>query len=181
MRHPLPPLQSDPHIGKRGKPIPSDPPSGPPGGALGTVPTRSAGTPATTPRFPASTPMDPTQREDLMVPEGRNRRRHPRARGDWPVMVELPDGPHQARVRDISKGGVSFFLDRPIAEMSVLSVEFDLPCPAGVRRIRGTGAVVRCEKISKALDHYEIALFITEMADPDRATIESFVTEIQLT
>ncbi|HIG86145.1 MAG TPA: PilZ domain-containing protein [Planctomycetes bacterium] len=124
--------------------------------------------------------MDPTQREDLMVPEGSNRRRYPRARGDWPVVVELPDGPHEARVRDVSKGGVCFFLDRPIPEMTLLSVEFDLPCSAGVRHIRGTGAVVRCSKISKALDHYEIAVFLTEMADPDRATIEAFVTETLL-
>lgn len=124
--------------------------------------------------------MEPTQRTDEAVPEGRNRRRHPRARGDWPVIVELSDGPHQARVRDVSKGGVSFYLDRPIPEMTLLSVEFDLPCPAGLRRIRGTGAVVRCEKISAALDHYEVAVFLTEMADPDRATIEAFVTETLL-
>ena len=70
---------------------------------------------------------------------GRERRRHPRVRGDWPVTVELPDGPHQARVRDVSRGGVSFFLDRPIQEMTLLRVEFDLPAGAGIRRTQRLG------------------------------------------
>jgi len=122
-------------------------------------------------------PMDPQKRETQPPAPGRERRRHPRASGDWPVTVELPDGPHQARVRDVSRGGVAFFLDRPIPEMTLLQVEFDLPSGAGIRRIRGTGAVVRCERISQALDHYEVAVFLTEMADPDRATIDTFVEE----
>ena len=45
----------------------------------------------------------------------------------------------------------------------------------GIRYVNGYGAVVRCEKISKAIDHYEIALFLNEMAEADRKAIEDFV------
>ena len=55
-------------------------------------------------------PMDPQKRETQPPAPGRERRRHPRASGDWPVTVELPDGPHQARVRDPRCGAVVSFV-----------------------------------------------------------------------
>jgi hypothetical protein len=70
---------------------------------------------------------------------------------------------------------VCFFLDRPVKLMTILSVELDLPVEDGVRHVRGQGAVVRCEKISDHLDHYEIALFLSDLAEPDRDAVESFV------
>ena len=72
-----------------------------------------------------------------------------------------------------------FFLDRPVPEMTALRVEFDLPIEHGVRRITGDGAVVRCERISQTLEHYEIAVFVQNMAAPDRDTIEAFVASIR--
>jgi hypothetical protein len=104
-----------------------------------------------------------------------DRRRWPRAKADWPVQLSLPDGRFEARVRDISRAGVSFFLDRPVNLMTVLSVELDLPVEGGVRHVRGQGAVVRCEKISDRLDHYEIALFMSDLAEPDRDAVDGFV------
>ena len=95
---------------------------------------------------------DPSQAPD--------RRQWQRAQAEWPITVVLDDGPHEARIRDVSRGGVCFFLDRPVPEMTALRIEFDLPVAEGVRRISGLGAVVRCEKISQALDHYEIAVFL---------------------
>jgi hypothetical protein len=59
--------------------------------------------------------------------------------------------------------------------MTVLRMTLDLSVPAGKRAIEGQGAVVRCERISKALDHYEIALYLNEMAEPDRRAIEDYV------
>jgi hypothetical protein len=111
------------------------------------------------------------------VPQGRERRRHVRARAEWPVTVALDGGRHEAKIRDVSRGGLCFFLDRPIAEMTLLRIEFDLPTEVGVRRISGQGAVVRCEPIAVVVDHYEIAVFLTEMADPDRQTIERYVND----
>lgn len=109
---------------------------------------------------------------------GRERRRHQRARADWPITIALDDGVHQAKIRDVSRGGVSFFLDRPIPEMTALGVEFEIPVEGGVRKIRGMGAVVRCERIARNLEHYEIAVFVQDMAHPDRETVEGYVRRI---
>ena len=106
---------------------------------------------------------------------GAERRRHQRARADWPITIVLPDGVHQAKIRDVSRGGVSFFLDRPIPEMTALRVQFDIPVEGGVRKIQGLGAVVRCERIARNLEHYEIAVFVQDMALPDRETVDGYV------
>ncbi|MFT4539335.1 MAG: hypothetical protein ACI841_002282 [Planctomycetota bacterium] len=112
-------------------------------------------------------------------PSGRERRQHTRAQAEWPIMIELEDGPHEARIRDISQAGVCFFLDRPVAEMTALRIELDVPGAQGQRRIRGAGAVVRCEKISAALEHYEVAVYLQEMSEPDREWISAFVTTVE--
>lgn len=106
---------------------------------------------------------------------GRERRRDARARADLPITIVLDDGIHEAKIRDVSRGGICFFLDRPVPEMTALQIEFDLPVDPGVRRITGKGAVVRCEKIARSVDHYEIAVFMHDMASPDRETIASYV------
>ncbi|MEM8709389.1 MAG: PilZ domain-containing protein [Planctomycetota bacterium] len=108
-------------------------------------------------------------------PTGAERRKHDRARADLPITVVLDDGIHEAKIRDVSRGGVCFFLDRPVPEMTALKLEFDLPVTMGVRRISGHGAVVRCERIGKHIDHYEIAVFMQDMATPDRDTIAQYV------
>ena len=112
-------------------------------------------------------------------PAGRERRQWHRARAEWPITIQLDDGTHEAKLRDLSRGGICFFLDRPIREMTVLSMEFDLPVDEGLRKISGVGAVVRCERISQALDHYEIAVFLQEMAAPDRETVEQYVSQLR--
>ncbi len=108
-------------------------------------------------------------------PVGRERRKHDRALADLPVTIVLDDGVHEAKIRDVSRGGVCFFLDRPVPEMTALRIEFNLPVDVGVRKISGHGAVVRCEKIGKHIDHYEIAVFMQDMAAPDRDTIAQYV------
>ncbi len=107
------------------------------------------------------------------------RRQWRRAGAEWPITIILDDGEHEARVRDVSSGGVCFFLDRPVREMTLLRIDFSLPVDKGIRHINGTGAVVRCERISEVLDHYEIAVFIQDMAAPDRKTIAEYVERWQ--
>jgi len=106
---------------------------------------------------------------------GAERRRWRRAPAEWPITIVLDDGPHEGRVRDVSRAGVCFFLDRPVREMTRLKIELDLPVEGGRRRITGEGAVVRCEEIAVGVDHWEVAVFVQEMADPDRETIEEYV------
>ena len=120
-------------------------------------------------------PTDPTQKKPL---SGQERRRWLRAACDMPVSLNLGGTRCEAKLRDLSRAGVCFFLDRPVPMMTQLELALDLRLPGGMRRIRGAGAVVRCEKISKALDHYEIALFVHEMAEIDRKAIEEFVANL---
>jgi hypothetical protein len=103
------------------------------------------------------------------------RRRWTRADADLAVTVNLAGGRSEARLRDISRAGVCFFLDRPIPLMTVLELSVSLPIKGGLRRVGGHGAVVRCEKIAKAVEHYEVAVFLHEMAEADRRAIEEFV------
>ena len=105
--------------------------------------------------------------------EGDERRHHPRAAVDWPLEITLEDGVHEARLRDISRSGVSFYLDQRVPEMTLLRLLLELPDSGG--RIAGTGVVVRCRPVSPALEHYEVAVFLNEMDDRDRETLARLV------
>jgi hypothetical protein len=109
---------------------------------------------------------------------GRERRAHPRATCDGSITIRLDDGAHRARLRDVSRAGICFFLDRPVAEMTILSVHIDLPArgPQVAERIEGRGVVVRCLPIARAVDHYEIAVFLNEIGEPLRERLDAFVS-----
>ena len=113
--------------------------------------------------------------------QGRERRAHPRAAADWPLEIALTSGPRpglvQARVRDVSRAGVSFYVDRPIAMMTMLELSLELPTAKGRSKVRGKGAVVRCQRISAGVEHYEVAVFLHELSDADRRAIDNHVRE----
>lgn len=112
------------------------------------------------------------------TPSGRERRAHPRAEAPWPVDLLLADGPCKARLRDVSRSGVCFFVDRPIGMMTLLQLELDLPANgsgAQPRRLRGAGAVVRCERISPGVEHYEVAVFLHDLCESDREALDAHV------
>jgi hypothetical protein len=111
------------------------------------------------------------------IPAGRERRAHPRAACGGSLTLQLDDGPRSARLRDVSRAGICFYLDRPLAEMTLLAVRMDLPgrqrgAPA---RVEGRGVVVRCRPIARAVDHYEIAVFLNELPEPQRELLDAFV------
>ena len=106
---------------------------------------------------------------------GRERRQHPRAEAAWPLEIRLADGPHGARLRDVSRAGVCFFLDRAIPPMTVLDLALEVALDGRKRKIAGRGAVVRCERISPSVEHYEVAVFLHEMTEGDRALLDRFV------
>ena len=114
------------------------------------------------------------------APRPDDRRRWPRARAEWPITLALPDGTHEAQLRDVSGSGLCFFLDRPIPEMTVLQIRLGLPGETAAdeqRDIRAAGAVVRCERVSPALDHYEVALFLHEILPADRDALAAFASD----
>lgn len=106
---------------------------------------------------------------------GADRRRHPRTTADWPLVLQLEGQPVHARLRDVSRSGLCFFLDRPIAEMTVLALDFEYPGPEGPAHVRARGAVVRCERLSEALDHWEVAVFLHEIDPRSAEHIDAFV------
>jgi hypothetical protein len=113
------------------------------------------------------------------APTGAERRRHPRAEADWTVEIALDDGNHRARLRDVSRIGLCFHMERALPMMTVLRIGLDLPVDGGVRRVTGSGAVVRCQRISPTLEHYEVAIFLHDMAEGDRDALDSHVREIE--
>ena len=111
---------------------------------------------------------------------GAERRRHPRVALDLPVTISLPDGVHEARLRDLSRAGVCFFLDRRIPEMTVLKMDFDLPARNGTdaMSVHGAGVVVRCQPLSPHIDHYEVAVFLNDVTESERESLEAYVSAI---
>ncbi len=116
-------------------------------------------------------------------PSGRERRRHVRVALDWPVTISLADGTFEARLRDISRAGVCFFLDRRIPEMTILSMDLDLP-PLGDgperEHVRGSGVVVRCQPLSPHIDHYEVAVFLNDVSEESRERLDAYVGRVGL-
>jgi len=100
------------------------------------------------------------------------RRRQPRVSFDCPVTIALPDGEFDARLRDLSTSGVCFFLDRRIPEMTVLQMQLPL---GEEKTIQGSGVVVRCQPVSPHVDHYEVALFFSDLSEDSRRDLAEFV------
>ncbi|MEZ5976617.1 MAG: PilZ domain-containing protein [Planctomycetota bacterium] len=102
------------------------------------------------------------------------RRRHERARHDGPLTVLCAGRTMDVRLRDLSASGLCFFSEEPIGEMTLLDVRLDLPDDRE-EELRAKGAVVRCERISPHLEHYEVAVFLHEITEAQRARLASFV------
>lgn len=117
----------------------------------------------------------PTEGAEAPEPSGRDRRRWTRANADWPISLATSDGRFEARVRDVSQAGVCFFIDREVPMMTVLAIDLELPVPGGKRLVKARGVVVRCERISRRIDHYEVAVFFNELAQPDRDALAVYV------
>ena len=118
---------------------------------------------------------------------GSERRRHPRAQADWPLELKLGAVPIQARLRDVSRSGLCFFLERAVPEMTLLGLEVAVPAEYATQggkgkgsaphRIRTRGVVVRCEKISETLEHYEVAVFFHQIDEGDAAALDELVRQ----
>jgi len=132
-------------------------------------------------RTPGSSPGGPFG-GDSARPADRERRAHPRACCDSSITIQLDDGAHHARLRDVSRAGLCFFLDRPIPEMTRLAVRIDLPAVGAVEStcIESRGVVVRCLPISRAVKHFEIALFLNELGESEREHLDAFVASVAL-
>ena len=110
------------------------------------------------------------------MPPEKERRRHPRFPvQDLPVLVG--DGA-ALRVRDLSRSGACFFSETPIRVMTHVQFTFELPGAAPPRSVHGEGVVVRCERISPAVGHYEVALFFQDMPGEQAGLLEAYLSDL---
>ena len=84
-----------------------------------------------------------------------------------------------AETKNISTAGAYCLLDRFIAPMTKLQLDFLLPTMPKPARIRCAGVVVRAEPVAATADRgaYHIAILFQDMPERDRAAIASFVRQ----
>lgn len=111
------------------------------------------------------------------------RRRTPRAPADFAVHIAPPQqqggapaaAPVEARLRDLSTGGLCCLHPDPLREMTLLEMQLAIPGIDEPQRVQG--AVVRCVKARGVTPpSYELAVFFTDMAPETRRAIDTYVT-----
>jgi len=80
---------------------------------------------------------------------------------------------------NLSTAGVYCTLDRFLAPMSKVQLQFELPNGARISKVRCTGVVVRVEPVIANADRgrFNTAIFFTELSDRNRSTISRFVRQ----
>ena len=110
-----------------------------------------------------------------MPPE---RRRSPRIAEQLPLALTAPEGPLEAKTKNLSASGTYCALNRFIAPMTKLALQLNLPQSRRHRTIRCSGVVVRVEAMprrSSQSPSYDTAIFFTNIAERDRTAINRFI------
>lgn len=95
--------------------------------------------------------------------------------GELPLFLQ-GDQRKPVRIRDISRAGVAFYSEEPLAVMSRMRFAIEFPRPGEPPLLAtGEGVVVRCERIAAALDHYEVAIFFNELQPEARSIVSAWV------
>lgn len=105
------------------------------------------------------------------------RRAHPRVAAPE-LPLRLADGANALRVRDISQSGVAFFSESSIPLWTTVKFELELPGPDGeAQTVRGEGAIVRCDRVSPAVGHYEVAVFFQHLDRDALNNLKAYLRE----
>jgi c-di-GMP-binding flagellar brake protein YcgR len=105
---------------------------------------------------------------------GRERRRAPRVRANFPIELACETGKLSGVLRDISTVGLCCQIPTALREMTLVRMRLDLPGAASTADIEGV--VVRAEKLrNKTPATYDVALFFSNVSPGARAAIEGFV------
>lgn len=112
----------------------------------------------------------------MMRPE---RRQAPRASERVSVAVTENGAAFRAETNNLSATGAYCTVDRFIAPMTKLQIEYELPNGPRRVRIRCAGVVVRIEPVVEHADRgrYHMAIFFTDLTERDRSVITRFVRE----
>ena len=99
----------------------------------------------------------------------KERRKHPRSRTGFKAGGGIIN-----HVDNISCSGVLCRTKEPVAEMTKMSIELDLPEPVE-RLVKAEGIVIRCEPDPRKREDYRVAIFYTRINDSDHQAIRDYV------
>ncbi|OGX29065.1 MAG: hypothetical protein A3B78_03460 [Omnitrophica WOR_2 bacterium RIFCSPHIGHO2_02_FULL_67_20] len=118
--------------------------------------------------------------------EASERRRSPRVSERVPLAITDGGAPIQAETVNLSAAGAYCTLDRFLAPMTKLQLDYELPDPPGGGvgggrrvRIRCAGVVVRSEPVIVSPDkgRYHVAIFFTDLSERNRSVLSRFVRQ----
>ena len=102
------------------------------------------------------------------------RRRVPRAQGDFPIQLTQRAEGRSGNVVDISENGLCCTYPEAIQEMTLVNIDLQLPTGKDSHTVQG--AVVRCEKRRDVSPPtYEVAVYFTELPPEARAELRDYV------
>lgn len=125
--------------------------------------------------------MPPKRRTDTS-----ERRRTPRVSERVPLGITEGGTTLEAETVNLSAAGAYCTLDRFLAPMTKLQLDYELPDPAGGGalsgrrvRIRCAGVVVRSAPVIVSPDkgRYHVAIFFTDLSERDRSALSRFVRQ----
>lgn len=103
-----------------------------------------------------------------------------RAEATFPVTLTGHDPAAPASLRDLSEIGLACTSRQPIAEMTMVGLDFALPGQTERHHVKG--AVVRCEPLGRAAGaraaaakEWDVAVYFTEVTPVTRAALRHYV------
>ncbi len=104
-----------------------------------------------------------------------DRRRHPRSRGGFKLSEAGASADRLINhIDNISCSGVLCHTQRPVVEMTKLSIVLDLPGPVH-RVVNAEGIVIRCEAEYPKSSDFKVAILYTKLSDEDHHAIRTYV------
>ncbi|HUW62718.1 MAG TPA: PilZ domain-containing protein [Candidatus Bathyarchaeia archaeon] len=106
--------------------------------------------------------------------EGEERRRYPRSRRGFPVLMDEAGPGVLNHIDNISGNGILCHTVKPIPLMTRMSIVLEIPRPE-TSRIECEGIVVRCDPDERGDDHFKVAILYTKISDEDHDAVVGFV------
>lgn len=107
------------------------------------------------------------------------RRRAPRTADQIRLTVTDTGPAFETETKNLSATGAYCTVDRFLAPMTKLALDFQLPHASKPVRVRCTGVVVRTEPVvvNAEQGRYHIAIFFSDLTEADRSAISRFVQQ----
>jgi hypothetical protein len=106
------------------------------------------------------------------------RRRAARAAATFPVMLSGQADAPPAALRDLSEIGLACTSFQPLAEMTMVGLDFSLPGQTERHQVKG--AVVRCEPMrgdGKNKKQWDVAVYFTDVTPVTKAALRNYVAK----